>query len=771
MRVYPTFPFVFPDSTPSIIHFLNHTRGEDPMKQSSLPFTVFSLRRSLLSLGIIALALTTLSLSRLTSAQSTQKTAPAADGASGSPGIVYPATERDNIVDDYFGTKVADPYRWLEADANVPKVAAWVEAQNKLTFNYLEKIPFRQKIKERLTQLYNYPRYSAPTRRGDYFFYTKNDGLQNQSVWYRQKGLDGAAEVLLDPNKLSADGTTRLGAVGLSQDGKYFGYGVSKGGSDWNDIYVLDVNAKQLQADHIEWAKFSAIAFQGNGFYYSRYPTPEPGHELTSKNEFHQVFYHKLGTPQANDLLVFEDKSNPVRFHTLDTSDDERYAFLTVTERGSGKKGNALYYRDVNTPGSAFSPIVAEVGDDSYNVITDVGEKFLIMTDHNAPNSRVFLFDPKKPAEANWQNIVSEKPEPLDFANAVGGKLFVSYLKDVKAHVYVYNLAGKLENEIVLPGEGTVGGFGGREDDKFTFYTFSTFNVPPTIYRYDLATKKSIVFRQPEISGFNASDYETKQVFFTSKDGTRVPMFIVHKKGLKLDGNNPTLLYGYGGFNATTSPNFSSLRLALLEQGFVYVSANMRGGGEYGEKWHDAGTKLKKQNVFDDFIGAAEYLIREKYTSPSRLAIHGVSNGGLLVGAVANQRPELFKAVIQQAGVMDMLRFHLFTIGSAWKADYGSSENAEQFKALYAYSPIHNVKAGTNYPATLITTADHDDRVVPAHSFKYAAALQAGQGGDNPILIRIDTKSGHGASSTTKSIEQTADIYSFLMLNLGVTPK
>jgi prolyl oligopeptidase len=746
------------------------------MKRSSSQFAAFTFQRGLLPLAILALALTGFLVSQLTPqtrAQQTQKmaSAPAPGVATGSPGIEYPETKKGATVDDYSGTKVADPYRWLEADANVPEVASWVEAQNKVTFSYLEKIPFRQKVKDRLTQLFNYPKYSSPARRGDYFFYTKNDGLQNQSVWYRQKGLDGAPEVLLDPNKLSADGTTRLGSVGLSKDGKYFGYGVSKGGSDWNDIYVLDVATKQVQSDHVEWAKFTGVAWQGSGFYYSRYPTPEQGHELTSQNVFHQVYYHKVGTPQSEDTLVFEDKTNPVRFHTMETSDDERFAFLTVSERGKGKKGNALYYRDASKPGDAFSPIVSEIGDDSYGVVTNIGDKFLILTDHNAPNSRAFLFDPKSPNEKDWKDIIPEKPEPLDIASAVGGKLFVAYLKDVQAHAYVYSLAGKLENEISLPGPGTVNGFGGREDDKFTFYTFTSFNFPPTIYKYDIATKQSTLFRRPEIAGFTSADYETKQVFYNSKDGTRVPMFIVYKKGIKLNGNNPTLLYGYGGFNITNSPGFSSLRLALLEQGFVYASANMRGGGEYGEKWHQAGTQLKKQNVFDDFIAAAEYLIKNNYTSSSKLAIHGVSNGGLLVGAVSNQRPELFKAVIQQAGVMDMLRFHKFTIGSAWIADYGSSDNPEQFKALYAYSPIHNIKVGTSYPATLITTADHDDRVVPAHSFKYAAALQAGQGGDNPILIRIDTKSGHGASSTTKAIEQTADIYSFLMLNLGVTPK
>jgi prolyl oligopeptidase len=697
--------------------------------------------------------------------------APATERSSGST-LVYPPTRKGDTVDDYFGTKVPDPYRWLEGDAGVePEVASWVEAQNKVTFAYLEQIPFRQKIKERLTGLYNYPRYSAPSRRGDYFFYTKNDGLQNQSIWYRQKGLEGTPEVLLDPNKLSADGTTRLGQFSLSRDGKYLGYGVSKGGSDWTDVYVMDVATKEKQADHLEWVKVSGISWQGNGFYYSRYPAPEKGHEMTTKNENHQVFYHKVGTPQSEDMLVYEDKANAQRFHLLGTTDDERFAVLTISERGKGKQGNSVFFRDATKADSKFAPIVAEIGDDSYDVVNNLGEKFLIYTDHKAPNGRIFLFDPKNPDEKNWKDVIGEKPEPLDGYNTVGGKLFVSYLKDVATHAYVYSLDGKLENEIQLPGLGTAGGFGGRLEDPFTFYTFTTFNFPGAIYKYDIATKKSTLFRQPEIPGFKSTDYETSQVFYTSKDGTRVPMFLVHKKGIKLDGNNPTLLYGYGGFNATTSPGFSSLRLALLEQGFVYASANMRGGGEYGEKWHEAGTKLKKQNVFDDFIAAAEYLIKNKYTSPDKLAIHGVSNGGLLVGAVANQRPELYKAVVQQAGVMDMLRFHKFTIGWNWIADYGSSDNAEEFKALYAYSPIHNIKAGTKYPATLITTADHDDRVVPAHSFKYAAALQAAQAGDNPILIRIDTKSGHGASSTTKSIEQTADIYSFLMRNLGVTPK
>jgi prolyl oligopeptidase len=743
------------------------------MKRSNLQNSFAGMQRRLMLYVLFvvgSLAAASFIFSPFAGAQNPTPSTPLVDGAAAPVRLVYPDSKPGDTVDNYFGTKVPDPYRWLEND-RAPEVEAWVEAQNKVTFSYLEKIPYRQKIKERLTALYNYPKYSSPVRRGDYFLYTKNDGLQNQSLWYRQKGLDGAAEILLDPNKLSTDGTTRLGSVAFSRDGKYLAYGVSQGGSDWNDVYVLDTATKQLSTDHIEWMKSSGIAWLGDGFYYSRYPAPEKGHELTAKNENHQVFYHKIGTPQSADTLVYEDPANPQRFHNVGTSDDERYSFLYVSERGKGKKGNAIFWRNASQPGTAFSPIVAEIGDDSYDVIDNVGDKFLVYTDHKAPNGRVFLFDPKNPEEVNWKDIIPEKPEPIDFANAVGGKLFVGYLKDVAARVYVYSPDGKLENEIKLPGPGTVGGFSGRSDDKFTFYTFTTFNFPPTIYKYDLATKQSSVFRQPEIPGFKSSDFETSEVFYTSKDGTRVPMFLVHKKGINLDGNNPTVLYGYGGFNITTSPNFSALRLALLEQGVIYASANMRGGGEYGEKWHEAGTKLKKQNVFDDFIAAAEYLIKNKYTSPEKLAIQGGSNGGLLVGAVSNQRPELFRAVVEQAGVMDMLRFHKFTIGWNWIADYGSSDNRAEFKALYAYSPIHNIKTGVKYPATLITTADHDDRVVPAHNFKYAAALQAAQGGTNPILIRIDTKSGHGASSTTKAIEQAADIYSFLMWNLGVAPE
>jgi prolyl oligopeptidase len=684
--------------------------------------------------------------------------------------IEYPKTRRVDHVDAYHGVQIPDPYRWLEDD-NSPETAKWVEEQNKVTFAYLDRIPYRAKIKERLERLYNYPKYSAPFRKGETFFFSKNDGLQNQSVLYAQKGLNGAPEVLIDPNKFSEDGTSRLTIFSLSKDGKYAAYGISKAGSDWQEYHVMEIATKKTLADKLPWIKGSGASWQGNGFFYSRYDAPEKGRELSSKNEYQKVFFHRAGTPQSDDELVYEDKANPQRFHSVRVSEDERFAFLNVSERGKGKKGNAVFYRDLSKGEKTFKPIVAEISDDQFGVVDNIGDQFLIETNRNAPNNKVVLFDPKSPDEKNWKVVIAEKPEPMQGAWTSGGKLFTSYLKDVTTRIYVHDLGGKLENEVKLPGLGSAGGFRGDKDDKFVFYTFSSMNHPPTIYRYDIATRKSTLFRAPEIPDFKPADYETKQVFYNSKDGTRVPMFLVHKKGLKLDGANPTLLHGYGGFNIATSPGFNSPRLALLEQGFVYASANLRGGGEYGEKWHEAGTKLKKQNVFDDFIAAAEWLIANKYTSPEKLAVQGGSNGGLLVGAVINQRPELFRAAIPQVGVMDMLRFHKFTIGWNWVADYGSSDNAEEFKALRAYSPLHNVREGAKYPATLITTADHDDRVVPAHSFKYAATMQEKASRANPVLIRIDAKSGHGASSTSKQLEQTADIYAFLFHNLGVTPK
>src|SRR2546426_172465 len=594
--------------------------------------------------------------------------------------LQYPNTRRVDHVDTYFGVKVPDPYRWLEDD-NAPETMKWVEAENKVTFKYLDKIPFRSKIKARLEKLFNYPRYGAPFRNGRHFFFSKNDGLQNQSVLYMQKGLEGTPELLIDPNTFSADSTSQLAEFALSKDGKYFAYGISQGGSDWRDVHVMEIAGRKTLPDLLKWVKVSDLAWQGNGFYYSRYDAPAQGKELTSSNDDHKVYYHRIGSPQAEDELVYQDKTNPQRFHQVQTTEDERFAILYISDRGKGKEGEALFVRDAAKTDKKWIPLIPEIGDDHYYAIDNIGAKFLIQTNRKAPNWKVVLIDPKKPEEKNWKVVLPEKPEPLQRVGTAGGKLFAS------------------------------------------------------------------------------------------KDGTRVPMFLVHKKGLKLDGNNPTLLYGYGGFSNTIPPSFSPLRLALLEQGVIYASANIRGGAEYGEKWHEAGTKLKKQNVFDDFIAAAEYLIAKKYTSSARLAVQGASNGGLLVGALANQRPDLVKVVIQQAGVMDMLRFHKFTIGWNWVADYGSSDNEAEFKVLRAYSPIHNIKEGAKYPATFITTADHDDRVVPAHSFKYAAALQHGQGGVNPVLIRIDTKSGHGASNTAKTIEQAADIDSFLLWNLGVTPK
>ncbi|HYW72416.1 MAG TPA: prolyl oligopeptidase family serine peptidase [Pyrinomonadaceae bacterium] len=721
------------------------------------------LNMSLIAIALFALA--ALSLSMPIRSAHAQRSG---EGGGGGP-LKYPETKKVDVVDDYFGTKVPDPYRWLEDDRS-PEVAGWVEAQNKVTFAYLDQIPYRAAIKDRLLKLYNYPKYSAPTRRGDWFLTTKNDGLQNQSVWYIQKGLEGTPEMLLDPNAFSKDGTSRLGSFSISHTGKYVGYGVSEGGSDWNEIHILDVATKKPLADKLEWVKFSSASWRGDeGFYYNRYPTPPEGKKMAQKNEYQKTYYHKVGTPQSEDVLVYEDNTHPGEFHSVGVTDDLRFEIMTRSDSTIGKKGNSLFFRDISHNQKDWTPIIADITDDDYGVVDNLADKFLIRTNHGAPKGKIVLYDPKTSA---WKDVIPEKPEPMEASNTVGGKLFVSYLKDVTTRAYVYSLNGKLENEIMMPGPGSAGGFGGRMDDKFTFYSFTSFNYPPTIYKYDIATRESSVYRSVNIPGFNPADYETKEVFYNSKDGTRVPMFLTYKKGIKLDGKNPTLLYGYGGFNITTNPSFSALRIALLEQGMVYASANMRGGGEYGEKWHEAGTKLQKQNVFDDFISAAEYLIKEKYTSPAKLAIEGASNGGLLVGAVTNQRPDLFRAVHQHAGVMDMLRFHKFTIGGAWISDYGSSEqNEAQFKALYAYSPVHNVKAGTRYPSILVTTADHDDRVVPAHSFKYAAALQAAQAGDNPVIIRIDTNSGHGASSTTKQLEQTADIYSFFFYNLGVTPK
>jgi prolyl oligopeptidase len=680
--------------------------------------------------------------------------------------VQYPETRKDDQVDDYHGTRVADPYRWLEDD-NSPETLAWVNAQNQVTHSYLEKIPYRSQLKQRLQELYNYPKYGIPSRSGACYLWSKNDGLQNQSVLYVQEGLEGTPRVLLDPNQLSPDGTVRLMAGEASRNGRYFAYYLSNGGSDWLEGHVLEIATGKALEDDLRWLKVSGLAWFGDGFFYSRYGAPQYGHHLSSRNDGHQVYYHRLGSAQADDRLIYEDQAHPQRFHTVQTTEDERFAILAVSERGQGKDGNALFFSDLSLQETVFTPIVAEVTNDRYQVVDNAGDKFLILTNKDAPNGRIVLYDPT----GGWKDVVPETRDTLSGASTQGGKLFITYARDVTSHPYVYSLEGKLETAITLPGPGTAGGFGGRREDTSAFYAYSSFNYPSTIFRYDIAAGESSVFRESAIKGFRVADYETVQVFYSSKDGTRVPMFLVFKRGLKRDGNNPTLLSGYGGFNVTVAPEFNPLRLALLEQGFVYASANLRGGGEYGETWHQAGMKQQKQNVFDDFIGAAEWLIANMYTSPAKLAVTGGSNGGLLVGAVINQRPDLFRAAVPQVAVMDMLRFQKFTIGWNWIADYGSSDNPEDFPELYRYSPLHNIRDAVTYPATLVTTADHDDRVVPAHSFKYAAMLQAKASQANPALIRIDTQSGHGASNTSKALDTAADIYSFLLYNLGVEPR
>jgi prolyl oligopeptidase len=683
--------------------------------------------------------------------------------------LQYPAARKVAQVDDYHGTKVADPYRWMEDD-NSPETAAWVKAENAITFPYLEAIPFRNRLRARVTALNEYAKYSSPSHKGPYYFFFKNAGVQNQSVLYIQKGLDGAADVLIDPNTWSTEGTTRLATFVPSADAKYAVYGISKSGSDWQQYKVMELATTKTLPDTIDWVKVSNVAWQGHGFYYSRYPEPSKTRVKAGINEDHRVYFHRVGTPQAQDRPIYQDAGNPQRFNTVETTEDERFALLTIDDRGKGKDGNALYARDLPRGQREFDPVIKDITNDSFSVIDNVGDKLLVETNRDAPNGCVLLIDPKRPEPENWKTILPERPEPLQTVSTAGGRIFATYLKDVTTRAYVYSLDGTLENEIDLPGPGDAEGFRGEHGDTFVFYTFNSLNVPPTIYRYDIATKKSTVFRQPDIPSYDPSRYETKAVFYPGKDGTKIPMFLVYKKGLKLDGTNPTLLYAYGGFDVVQSPTFSASRLALLEQGFVYANANIRGGGEYGETWHKQGMKLKKQNVFDDFIAAAEWLIANKYTSTPRLAIQGASNGGLLIGAVINQRPDLFRVAIPQVGVMDMLRFDKFTIGFNWRADYGSSDDPEEFTALYAYSPLHNIKAGVTYPATLITTADHDDRVVPAHSFKYAATLQEKAGKETPILIRIETESGHGASSFKKALETTGDIYAFIMHIMGITP-
>jgi prolyl oligopeptidase len=684
--------------------------------------------------------------------------------------IVYPESKKLEQIDDYHGAKVADPYRWLE-ELDSADTRAWIEAQNQLTFAYLNDIPARAAIKQRLTRLWNYERYSLPSKQGSRYFYSKNDGLQNQSVLYSATALDAAPQLLLDPNTLSADGTAALSGVAVSDDGRLLAYGIAQAGSDWQEWRVRDVETAKDLPDVIKWVKFSGASWtkDGRGFFYSRYDEPKAGTQMTGANYFHKLYYHQLGTAQAQDMLVYERPDQKEWNINGNVTDDGRYLII-YTSQGTDRR-NRIFYKDLQAKDGAVQALL-DNGDASYGFIDNDGATFWLRTDLDAPRGKIIAIDITKPGRGNWREVIPQAAETLEGASVVGNLLVTSYLKDAHTQIKVYDLAGKLVREVKLPGIGSANGFGGKRADKETFYSFTSYTTPATIYRYDLQTGRSTVFRAPKVD-FNPSDYESRQVFYNSKDGTRVPMIITYKKGLKLDGQNPTLLYGYGGFNISLTPSFSVGNLVWMEMGGVYAVPNLRGGGEYGEDWHQGGMKLKKQNVFDDFIAAAEWLINNKYTSTSRLAIFGGSNGGLLVGAAMTQRPELFGAALPAVGVMDMLRFQKFTIGWAWVSDYGSSDNSEEFKALYAYSPLHNIKPGTAYPPTLVTTADHDDRVVPSHSFKFAAAMQAAQSGANPVLIRIETKAGHGAGKpTSKQIEEIADRWGFLVraLNMNGPP-
>jgi prolyl oligopeptidase len=684
---------------------------------------------------------------------------PVAANAGGAP-LAYPVTKTVSQQDDYHGTKIADPYRWLE-DANSAETHDWVEAQNKLTQSYLAGIPRRAAIRERLTKLWNYERFSVPSKEGGRYFYSRNDGLQNQAVLFTMDRLDAAPRLLLDPNTLAADGTVALSGIAVSPDGKYLAYGTAASGSDWNEWKVRDIDTGKDLADELKWVKFSGASWtrDSSGFFYSRYDAPKEATKLNDVNYYQKLYFHKIGTPQSSDVLVYDRPDQKEWGFSGHVTDDGNYLVITATQ-GTARK-NRVFYKNLRQPDSETTGLL-EAFDAEYEFIDNDGPVFWFRTDRDAPRSRIVAIDTRNPSPENWKEIVPETAQTLVAADIINGQLVLDYLSDAQSQIKIADLNGKLLREVRLPGIGTVSGFSGKRNETETFYSFTSFTTPATIYRYDMATGKSTVYRQPSVD-FDPNAFETRQQFYTSRDGTRVPMFIVAKKGMKLDGSNPTYLYGYGGFNISLTPGFSVANLAWLEMGGVYVMANLRGGGEYGEAWHQAGTKLQKQNVFDDFIGAAQWLIDNKVTSPAKLAIGGGSNGGLLVGAAMTQRPELFAAAIPQVGVMDMLRFHKFTIGWAWTSDYGSSDNAEEFKALLAYSPLHNLKKGNCYPATMITTADHDDRVVPAHSFKFAATAQAAQAGPAPILIRIDTKAGHGAGKpTTKQIEEVADRWGFL---------
>jgi prolyl oligopeptidase len=674
--------------------------------------------------------------------------------------LKYPQAKKVDQVDTYFGTKVADPYRWLE-NVDSDDVHEWVTEENSVTEKYLSQIPYREKLRTRLEQLFNYPRMRAPQKVGKYYFFFKNSGLQNQSILYRQEGLHGSPEVFLDPNKLTVDGTQSLGFTTYSNDDKYLAYAVHKSGSDWEDVFVKDIATGAQLSDHLEWVRYSDASWYKDGFFYGRYEEPVAG-QYTSKSDFQKIYYHKIGTPQTADALIYEDKDHPQRTFSIGVTQDEKYVLLYTNE--GGKIGSLISWK--RSDENNFRPLVTEFGH-NIGVIDNIGDQFLMITDEDAPTNRAVLLDPTTPGADHYATIIPAKKETLDGLSFVGGKLIATYMKDAYNHVYVYDTKGKMETEINLPGIGTANGFDGKHNQTEVFYTFGGFTTPPTIYRYDIAANKSDVFHAAEVP-FSISDFVTDQVFYISKDGTKVPMFIVHKRGMKLDGTNPTRLYAYGGFNISLTPYFSPALVAFLEQGGVFAEPNLRGGGEYGKDWHEAGMKLKKQNVFDDFIAAAEYLITNKYTSRDRLAIEGGSNGGLLVGAVMCQRPDLCKVAFPEVGVMDMLRYHKFTIGWGWASEYGTSDDSTQFNNLLRYSPLHNLKPA-QYPATLVSTADHDDRVVPGHSFKFAARLQEVQQGSNPTLITIETKAGHGGGKPlTKVIHETADQLAFLFYNMGV---
>ena len=676
-------------------------------------------------------------------------------------GIQYPKADKDGTVDNYFGTEVADPYRWLEDDTSA-KTAAWVEAENKITNAYLSKIPFRQKLLKRLTEVANYEKLSAPRKHHGRWYFYKNDGLQNQYVMYVMDQLGGTPRVFLDPNKLSTDGTVALQGVYFSNNGKYAAYTISRSGSDWQEFYVIDLKTGQLTTDHIEWAKFSGAAWQGDGFYYSAYDAPTQGKEFSNVNEGMKIYYHKIGTPQSDDVLFYQNPAQPKRFYTVSVNEEETMMFLY--EDGAGA-GNTLFVRDLRKPNSQFIQMTADM-DYRYTPLYTEGEKIYLFTNYGAPRNRIMTADIKRPGINDWQELIAEQQNVLNNADVINRQLILTYSQDASDHAYLYGLDGRQIREVKLPSVGSVG-FTGDEREPECFYTFTSFTVPGTIYRYDLSTGESTLYAKPNVK-FQQEDYTSEQVFFQSKDGTRIPMFLTYKKNVK--SPRPVYLYGYGGFNIALVPSFSANRIPFLEQGGIYAQVTLRGGSEYGEEWHLAGTKMQKQNVFDDFIAAAEWLIREGYTTNEKIAIVGGSNGGLLVGACMTQRPDLFRVAIPQVGVMDMLRYHKFTIGWNWASDYGTSEDSrEMFEYLRGYSPLHNLKPGTSYPATLVTTADHDDRVVPAHSFKFAATLQECHKGTNPVLIRIDTKAGHGGGKPlAKILEEQADIYSFILYNMGI---